>query len=157
MKDHITQNKPLLITVFLLAAFIVAAVVALWLRNDNQSENPTVAIDDVVVTVEVADTPSARTTGLSEHSSLGESEGMWFIFDEPGQRYFHMKDMDFPIDIIWLDEDRQIVDITHEISPETYPDRFTSETPAQYVLEVNAGFARENDISAGDQAVVSGR
>lgn len=157
MKDHIAQNKPLLITVALLAVAIAIAVAVLLLQSDEPSESSKVEISGTLVEVEVADTPRARTTGLSEHKSLGENEGMWFEFESNGQYRFHMKDMDFSIDIIWLDENKEVVDITADISPQTFPDTFTAKKPFRYVLEVNAGFAEVKGIEIGDNATLISR
>ena len=63
-----------------------------------------------------------------------------------------MKDMDFSIDIIWLDRDRRVVHIEKNVSPNTYPDVFRSNVAAKYVLEVYSGQAGARGIGLGDQA-----
>ena len=60
-----------------------------------------------------------------------------------------MKEMNFPIDIIWLDENLKIVAIKENAMTESYPEVFTPSTPARYVLEVPAGFVQKNKISVG--------
>ena len=59
--------------------------------------------------------------------------------------------MKFPIDIIWIGEDKKIVDIKTNISPQTFPEIFTSRQPARYVLEVNSGWVDENKIEIEDK------
>ena len=66
-----------------------------------------------------------------------------------------MKDMQFPIDILWLDAEYKIVFIKHVSTPETYPESFYSDVPARYVLELPAGFAREHDFKIGDKLMRS--
>ena len=99
--------------------------------------------------VEIARTRKEKTTGLSHRTSLRESRGMLFIFENEGIHSFWMKNMHFPIDIIWINANKRVVHIEHEITPETYPQSFASSVPAQYVLEVPAGYA-QNRISIDD-------
>jgi len=98
--------------------------------------------------VEVADTAEARTRGLSGREMLSSQHGMLFIFDDVQRHAFWMKDMNFPIDIIWIDERWRVVDITYGARPDAFPEIFSPRVPVRYVLEVNAGEAR--DIKIGD-------
>lgn len=79
---------------------------------------------------------------------------MLFVFDEPGHYAFWMKDMRFPIDIIWAGPDGRVVHIEENLSPETYPNSFSSALPAQYVLEVPAGFAQAHAVQLGSTLVI---
>lgn len=106
------------------------------------------------VIVETPETPEEFALGLGNRDSLNEDTGMLFVYDNEDQRYFWMENMRFSIDIIWIDADEVVVDITSNLSPDTYPDRFTSSEPSQYVLEVNAGYAEENDIKVGDKVII---
>lgn len=130
---------------------VVAAVISGWYFYVS-SDKPSVSFDDVDVEVELAQTTQERVQGLSGREKLASGQGMLFIFDEPDIYAFHMKDMNFAIDIIWMDEDRRVVDITHSLSPDTFPERFRPSSPAQYVLEVPAGFSQDNGIKVGDKA-----
>lgn len=111
---------------------------------------PVVRIGDVVIPVEIANSPDEWNRGLSGRQSLAEERGMLFIFPQPGTYAFWMPDMHFAIDIIWIGQDRRIVDISANVAPESYPERFMPSSPVQYVLEVNAGFAARNNIRIGD-------
>jgi uncharacterized protein len=102
----------------------------------------------------VADTESRRTLGLSYRESLGKNQGMLFVFDESGKHGIWMKEMKFPIDIIWLDGNLKVVDLKRNISPDTFPEVFESKTDANFVLEVNSGFADKHDISIGSELVL---
>jgi hypothetical protein len=75
---------------------------------------------------------------------------MLFIFDQPQESKFWMKDMQFPLDILWLNEDREIIYIKESLQPETYPNTFGPDTPAQYVIEINAGLVEIFDIRVRD-------
>jgi uncharacterized membrane protein (UPF0127 family) len=65
-----------------------------------------------------------------------------------------MKEMNFPLDMIWIDGEGNIVDITRDATPESYPTVFTPVVPAQYVLEVSGGFSTAHDIHIGDIAQI---
>lgn len=139
----------------LLSVAIVAAIVfSVWYSHSHTGSAHKVAFDNVSVNVERADTFRERQRGLSGRPSLPEGTGMLFIYEEPGTYGFHMKDMNFSIDIVWMDETGEVVDVTHSLSPDSYPETVTSREPAQYVLEVPAGFSREHGISTGDTASV---
>lgn len=107
-------------------------------------------IRDVTITIERADTPAARARGLSGRAGLAENTGMLFVLEASKRHSFWMKDMNFPIDIIWIDEHHTVVDITREAKPASFPDSFAPAVPARYVLEVNAGFADHHRIKIGD-------
>lgn len=115
------------------------------------------AFDEVLVKVagreikaEIADTEEKRSRGLSGRKNLPEGAGMLFIFEIPAKYSFWMKDMRFPLDIIWIDENKKIIAISENISPNTYPTSFSPSDPVKYVLEVNAGWVGKNKIKTGD-------
>lgn len=75
---------------------------------------------------------------------------MLFVFDRPDRYGFWMRDMHFAIDIVWIDNNWRIVDITHELTPESYPNTFAPSAPALYALEVPAGSALRYSWKVGD-------
>ena len=79
---------------------------------------------------------------------------MFFIFPLSARYGFWMKDMNFPIDIIWIDGSYRKVETTTNITPDTYPTTFHPYLPAKYVLEVNAGFVRKQNIYVGDRIIL---
>ncbi len=103
--------------------------------------------------VQVVETEQDTLVGLSETKSLESDRGMLFIF--PGDDYWPiwMKDMNFAIDIIWLDANKQVVTIHRNISPDTYPKGFIPVKPARYVLEIPAGAADAAGIADGQTAI----
>ena len=98
---------------------------------------------------ELADTVAKRTQGLSGKENLPENEGMLFIFDAPNFVSFWMKDMNFPIDIVWINEEKQIIGWEENVDPNTYPATFSPKEEIVYVLEVNAGCIQRHDIQIG--------
>jgi uncharacterized membrane protein (UPF0127 family) len=115
----------------------------------------TISAANTTIKVELAETPAEHAQGLSGRKYLGGDSGMLFIFDYASQHSFLMSDMHFPIDIIWIDADWRIVDITADATSESYPASSTPDTPALYVLEVNAGKAAAWDWKVGTQFVFS--
>lgn len=104
----------------------------------------------------VSDNEATRSQGLGGRLSLSADEGMIFVFDESKKYSFWMKDMNFPIDIIWVDEDFEVVHIASDVSPETYPRLFTPILPARYVIELSAGQAVKAGIVVGSKLDIKG-
>jgi len=115
-----------------------------------------ITLGETVVRAEVADTPERKQAGLSGRQYLNDGEGMLFVFKRPDYYAFWMPDMHISLDIIWFDSAFTIVSITEDISPESYPETFMPDAPAQYVLEVPAGFTRTHSITPGMSANISG-
>lgn len=107
------------------------------------------------VLVVLADTASKREQGLSGRQKLASGEGMLFVFEKPDIYSFWMKDMLFPIDIVWIDDQYGVVYIQKNADPRSYPDTFLPTLPAQYVLEVNAGFSEKNNLKVGDKVEIN--
>lgn len=102
------------------------------------------------IITEIVTTDEEKERGLSGRYFIDDEEGMLFVFKESGYHAIWMKDMLFPIDIAWLDKEFKILDIEHDVSPNTYPSSFSPQVAASYVLEVNAGFFKERGVSIGD-------
>lgn len=110
---------------------------------------------DHCINAEVVRTQEDRGRGLQFRKSLGEDEGMLFVFPASQRQSFWMKDTFIPLDIIWMDRHKRIVFIIPNVFPcetEQCP-VYTPDTAAIYVLEVNAGVTTEVGLKVGDQAV----
>lgn len=105
------------------------------------------------VTVELALSRAERVQGLSGRPALPADTGMLFVYDSEGYPSIWMKEMNFPIDILWLSAERRVVDRQLSVSPDTYPRSFSPARPARYVLELPAGFAAEHKVEIGEAAV----
>ena len=114
----------------------------------------TITIGKNVILAEVASTDEQKRDGLSGRESLAVGTGMLFIFDAPHTEGFWMKDMRLSLDIIWANGDGIIVTIFKNLSPQTYPTVFKPSVPAQYVLEVPAGYTAQYGIAVGDKIVL---
>lgn len=111
-----------------------------------------VQVGGVTIPVEVASSQEEQTRGLSGRDSLPEGSGLLFDFKGQGVWGIWMKDMNFPIDIVWAND--TVVTVAYSISPDTYPQVFTPTSPVRYVLELPAGYAARNGIVEGVSFVV---
>lgn len=107
-------------------------------------------IKDVPVEASIADTMPERIKGLSDTPFLPDHVVKLFAFGSAGSHSIWMKDMNYPIDIMWADETGTIVHIEEQVHPDTFPESFASPVPAWYVVEATAGFVATNTIAVGD-------
>ncbi|MDQ3070827.1 MAG: DUF192 domain-containing protein [Acidobacteriota bacterium] len=115
--------------------------------------------DGAAVTLEVADTEAKRQRGLMFRERLAETEGMIFVFEQPGFYPFWMQNCRIPLDILWLDSSFRIVSIVESAQPCrkagceppcAAPDcpTYAPEpgTAAKYVVELASGFTRRHSL-----------
>jgi len=110
-----------------------------------------ISIDGTILDVQIADTPDRMTEGLQFQKPLPYNQGMIFVFSEPQIVAMWMKDMQFPLDMIWFDNNGNVVHIEKNLPP------CTDNSPCQvydgnrqntkYVLEVTAGFADKFNVT----------
>ena len=127
----------------------------------SDKSQPTFSIDNgdkwIDVLIEIADDNEERMKGLMFRENLGENSGMLFIFEDDSPQSFWMKNTLIPLDIIFINEGFEIIDIKNAVPCTTDPCRiYSSERPAKFVLEVNSGFAAKKGISIGDKTTLNG-
>lgn len=115
-----------------------------------EQDERVIRIGTVPIRATVADTREARARGLSGRDELLSTHGLLFVFEESDFHGFWMKEMRFPIDIIWINDSFVVVDIEENVSPSTFPKTFEPRRPARFVVEVNANFADSFGIEVGD-------
>ncbi|MCX6715424.1 MAG: DUF192 domain-containing protein [Candidatus Taylorbacteria bacterium] len=101
----------------------------------------------------VASTSEDSVRGLSGRLSIPKDSGMLFVFSDSQMPGFWMKDMNFPIDIVWIAVDKKVSGILPDVKPETYPEVFYPTDEIGYVLELNSGGAKEYGIATGTKLV----
>ena len=104
------------------------------------------------MSAEIPVTGELMSRGLSVKDQLRENESMLFVYEEPLRHTFWMKDMKFPIDIIWLDSNGKIVHMEENLMPCTLVlicPSYAPDADSQYVLETTVGFALRHNISLG--------
>lgn len=127
-----------------------AALYALW---PQLQPHTTVHLGDGVFLTRVARTDAERDKGLSDTRELRSDQAMLLVFDRDDKWSIWMKDMNYPIDIIWLDKDKKVVYIVKNAPPESYPyEQFVPKQEARYVLEVPAGTTAKKAINIGSEA-----
>jgi len=148
------MNKDLAIGL-ILALIIIAAGLVLW-----PSGFSTIEIGQGQWQIEVADEEEEQRQGLSGRQSLPTGQGMLFIYAQPGNYGFWMKDMNFPLDFVWISSDR-VAGVTENVSPTQFTTYDVVNLPLYYppeavnkVLEINAGQVEKFGIKAGDKVVV---
>ena len=107
----------------------------------------------ISIHVEVSDTPEKRSLGLGKRDMLQKDWGMLFVFQKRIPHHFWMKDMRFPIDIIWIDNHR-IVEMAEKISPpekDAFPKVLKPIYPSNFVLEIEAGRAKTLGLRMGQK------
>ncbi|MDD5750807.1 MAG: DUF192 domain-containing protein [Candidatus Pacebacteria bacterium] len=112
-----------------------------------------VCFKEVCFEAEIAKTGIAQAKGLMFRKSLGEREGMLFVFKNEGFHSFWMKNTLIPLDIIFLDKNKKVVQIIKAAQPcqsEKCPS-YRNQQPSQYVLEINAGTADKIGLAIGSE------
>ncbi len=108
------------------------------------------------ITAELATTPSQWIKGLSARKNIEKDKGMLFIFPESSYQSFWMKEMNFPIDIIWINKSFKIVGIENNLPPcKKKCVTYRSPLPVKYVLEIKAGLAKKENLKKGDILLIS--
>jgi uncharacterized protein len=127
--------------------------------TEHEYQVAEIRLSDALIYADVADTDEKRITGLSYRESLDRDKGMLFVFDEIGKHGIWMKEMNFPIDILWIGDDNRIVSIVENASPESYfsspPTVFRPAENSRFVLELNSGFVAERSVKVGDSVGIS--
>jgi uncharacterized protein len=151
-----TIKKIFFAIIIILAGFLFFNTV--YFRAMPQKENndlQKIKISESIVFVEIADLSFSQIKGLSGREYLKKDNGMLFVFNDSRQRSFWMKDMNFPLDVIWI-SDFVVVEFLENIKEkDEYGEttRFSSNVPVNMVLEINSGWIKENKIKIGDKVV----
>ncbi|MFW6113125.1 MAG: DUF192 domain-containing protein [Thermodesulfobacteriota bacterium] len=141
---------------------ILAVFIAVFLNGPARGQefsdygNPltTVHVKEIPVEAEVVSSPKKRYLGLSHRPELPEGRGMLFVMGAARRHAFCMRDMRFPIDIIWI-ADGKVAGLHKELSPND-KGSFRAPVPVPLVLEVPAGFADRYGLEVGDPVAVPG-
>lgn len=145
------SRKQVLIPIAI-AAFVIGIVGIMTIPKDvklQSAEFPigTIKVDDIVLEIQIADTDPRRARGLMFQEMLPYNQGMLFVFEDSSIRSMWMLNMQFALDLIWFDSSGNVVHIEKDVPPcksalETAACTVQNgnDKPAQYVLEVTAGF-----------------
>ena len=129
---------------------------------DTLDSGPLVRIGSAEFAVELAITSQEQIQGLSDRLALAPDTGMLFVYEQEGHRSFWMKNMHFPLDILWISEDCTVAGASLNVPPPepgqalAQLPTYSPEAPVQYVLEINAGEVTTRGVTAGDQVEFTG-
>ena len=137
------------IRVAILFSLIIISIFSLACAKEK---NRRVCFSNVCVSAEIMSTPQEKQQGLMFRESLGELSGMLFVNQREGLYPFWMKNTLIPLDIIWISRDKKAAYIVKNAQPclETC-EAIKPACPAQYILEVNAGFIDKYQIKIGQK------
>ncbi|MFH0861335.1 MAG: DUF192 domain-containing protein [Candidatus Altiarchaeota archaeon] len=133
---------------------VTAAIILLVLLSGCLKTEPSVCFENSrCIKVEIADSPQEHSKGLMFRDTIEPDYGMLFVFKNDGVYTFWMKNMNFPIDMLWLSSDGTVVHVESNVPPcEAEPcPLYNPEAQASYVLEVSANFSAQNGIIEGSK------
>ena len=132
----------------------VLAVVGLTILYMNMSaEQSVIRLHGHRYSTQIMQTPEELQQGLSGTKSLPQGNAMLFVFPSDDKWGIWMKDMNYPIDIVWLDNKRLVVYMVKNAKPSSYPDTtFRPDKNTRYVIELPSGTIEQTDIQIGDPA-----
>jgi uncharacterized membrane protein (UPF0127 family) len=140
--------KIALLVILLLLFFVMAAITTLLLLTKPNIKK--VTIGNSIYELQVADTKEERERGLSGQKELKKNGGMILDFNTDGDWGIWMKNMNFNIDIAWLDQSGKVVGIQKNVSPNSYPDSYNASADSRYVIELPHGTLSKNNINTGN-------
>lgn len=117
-----------------------------------------IQVGKIKLKVEIADTPEKSAYGLMYRKSLGENEGMLFIFNESKPLSFWMKNTFVDLSIGYFDENKKLIEVLDMKAAsselQTHFESYQSTNPAQYALEMRLGWFKKNQIKVGDKLII---
>ncbi len=149
LKEKVMENK-----YWILAGIFVVLIILSYPANTSEEDNKLpIKVNGLTIRVEVAKTTSQKSKGLMYRKELPQNEGMLFIFDYDGAHSFWMKNTLIPLDIVWLNSQKEVVHIEHSVPPcKKVPcPGHASPYKARYVVELNGGWSIKNGLNLGDQ------
>ncbi len=152
MIGKIIKRKIIYIPLFIVILLIITKVIT-SINTYNKINVKKVYINNNVFISEVSDTDEKRSIGLSGRKYLRSDHGMLFIMPNSGLHQFWMKDMNFPLDFVWINKNK-IVDLSENIPNPTIGSIsipiISSHYPSDKVLELNTGSIKLFNIKIGD-------
>lgn len=156
-------NKLIIIFGIILAIFAGVVFFQFRAKPNNKSisqKSPTssISINGRTFKIEIAKTLDEQQVGLSERDSLPQDQGMLFVYDKPDFYNFWMKNMKFPLDIIFI-RDNKVVSVAQSAFPPgpnvTNPPLIKPDGMINKVLEVNSGISKKYNIKKGDKVDIN--
>lgn len=146
------NRKKIFLLSLILVAFVVYFTFTNYVINDELVfDTKMIKLDDVSLEVEIADTIAKRQQGLQFREKLSYNQGMLFDFSKPQNISIWMPNMKFSLDILWFDDDGNLVHMEKDVPPCTSIDLCKSiknkGEDARYILELTSGFVQNFNIT----------
>ena len=168
MPKNLSRNTLYIIiaTIAFVVIFLIASIISInytreqtkelnqLFMSQSSSQSSTVGLKPAKLqfsTLELADTPQKRKTGLMNRTLLCDDCAMLFKFDKPNIESFWMKDTLIPLDIIFINNDGVITNICYNMQPNDITTDCSSNKPVQIVLETNPNFLKKLNLQEGSQ------
>lgn len=147
------SSKPM--TKYAVLLLVLLLIIFLFFSFKNKYKKTTVKINGVKLQVEIADSPAKRTKGLMFRKNLPKDGGMLFVFVNEAKHSFWMANTFIPLDIVWINSNKEVVYIKKEVPPCTENIKsackiYKPNTNAKYVLELNSGKSSDLNIQVGN-------
>ncbi len=126
----------------------------LGMFSDKKYKHVHARIGRLDLDMEIADNSYKRAKGLMYRKTMPKDKGMLFVFDSERRYSFWMLNMQFSIDLIWLDRNMRVVDITRDAMPSHSifsSKSYSPRSPAMYVIEACSGFASSSKLKLGNK------
>lgn len=149
--------KTIILIVVLFVVFIILFLLFYSLKNmtiSQETKYADVCLKNECFKAELAITNQEKAKGLMYRTSLDDKSGMLFIYNPASKPGIWMKNTKIPLDIIWLNQDKEIVFLAKDAQPgdENNYQHFQPQVLAGYVLEINAGWADKLNLKTSDKA-----
>ena len=149
MQNDATKKTKLAPKIALAVGALLIVISAIFFATSSRYGVFNLLVNNNTLKVEIATTSQEQQKGLCCRDTLAENSGMLFVYDTPGLHYYWMKDTRIPLDMYWLNTQKEIIHIEKNVQPSSYPKSFGPNQPSLYVLETNAGYADSHGITVG--------
>lgn len=138
--------------IILVMAIVLMGLLVWWVcTNFFYKSGATITIGETVFAAKVAKSEEERAAGLSGTAYLPPNHAMLFVFPHADFWGIWMRDMRYPIDVVWLDETYKVVHIEHSMQPGSYPKVYRPTKKAKYVVEFAASTAKMTYLTIGQE------
>ena len=149
----VLKTKDYIFIFIVIAGLLIFGYQKIFGPNDNEMDKKKIIrVGSSSVVVDVVSEQEEMRKGLGGREMMKANEGMLFVHGAPGQRQYSMRDMMFNLDFIFILDDT-VVDIAKNVSY-LYKGKIAGATKYNYVLEVNAGWTRNNDVKIGTKVEI---
>lgn len=145
-----------LLTGAIVIFFLAILILVIFISKNNSQTKTKVTINNKSFNVFVAKTETEKQIGLSSKNKIDDDQGMLFLFDKPDFYSFWMKEMKFPIDIIYIENNKitTIIKNAQVLSETGNLPTYQPKEKSEMVVEIKAGLAEKYKINEGSSVKI---